>query len=56
MNTHRTDRSIDNLQRAFNTAFILDEVMTNSQISHVLRIRVVGENPEDVWRPVPLPL
>ncbi len=33
---------------------ILDEVMTNFQISHVLRIRIVRENPEDVWRPVPL--
>lgn len=34
---------------------ILDEVMTNFQISHVLRIRIVRENPEDVWRPAPLP-
>lgn len=122
MNTHRTDLSIDNLQKAFGTAFtwvverdresgiddfagawvdllasalqdvrlppapvrgrrldafcqdlasgwtgdpalsgmessaILDEVMTNFQISHILRIRIVRENPEDVWRPVPLPL
>ena len=35
---------------------ILDEVMTNFRIDHVLRIRIVREKPEDVWRPVPLPL
>lgn len=38
------------------SSVILDEVMTNFQISHVLRIRVVNENPDDVWRPEPLPL
>lgn len=35
---------------------VLDEVMTNFQIGHVLRVRIVRENPEEVWRPVPLPL
>ena len=32
----------------------LDELMTNFQIGHVLRIRVGRENPDDVWRQVPL--
>lgn len=35
---------------------VLDEVLSNFQINHVLRVTIARDSTEGIWRPVPLPL